>query len=408
MISTLIYRSRLKHSFDASKLCELVCVSQSRNAALKISGILLFDGTHFLQVLEGPLDNVNSLYDKINHDARHDNVVELMRDYAPKRHFEDLGMALFDLRSDNPRSVLRSVIVAGALKFNLASDGRVYKFIKSFIRGSWRDMNPLQSEPASWQFMPDCSLIGQVKAPWFHDQPCQFAIQPIVEPLRGQISSFEALIRSPTGGSPQDYFASIPPSKLHEADLLSKEWAFALAKRIGIGSHKLSINLLPMSLVNIPDAVNILLDQITRNGLVPEQVIVEVTEDEVISGYDEFTTAIMQLRSAGIGLAIDDFGAGFAGLSLLTKFQPGELKIDRSIITDIHLHGPKQAILNAIVKCCTELEISVVAEGVEKVEEWCWLEAAGIKHFQGYLFARPEVNGVPPIHWPVKGKHPDF
>nr|WP_318382429.1 diguanylate phosphodiesterase [uncultured Enterobacter sp.] len=402
MISTLIYRSRLNRNFDPSKLCDLVCVSQSRNAALQISGILLFDGTHFLQVLEGPLENVNSLYASINQDTRHDNVVELMRDYAPKRHFEDLGMALFDLRSDNPRSVLRSVIVAGALKFNLASDGRVYKFIKSFIRGSWRDLNPPQSEPVSWQFVPDDSLFPHVKAPLFIDQPCQFAIQPIVEPLRGQISSFEALIRSPTGGSPQDYFASIAPNKLHEADLLSKEWAFALAKRIGIGSHKLSINLLPMSLVNIPGAVDILLEQITRNGLVPEQVIVEVTEDEVISGYDEFTTAIMQLRSAGIGLAIDDFGAGFAGLSLLTKFQPGELKIDRSIITDIHLHGPQQAILNAIVKCCAELEISVVAEGVEKVEEWCWLEAAGIKHFQGYLFARPEVNGVPPIHWPVK------
>ncbi|WP_318390649.1 diguanylate phosphodiesterase [Enterobacter sp.] len=402
MISTLIYRSRLGRSFEPSKLEELVCVSQSRNAALKISGILLFDGTHFLQVLEGPLESVNRLYDKINQDPRHDSVVELMRDYAPKRHFENLGMTLFDLRSDSPRTVLRSVIVAGALKFNLASDGRVYKFIKSFIRGSWRDQNLPQSEPASWCFVPDRSLVRASPGPLFVDQPCQFAIQPIVEPLRGQISSFEALIRSPGGGSPQDYFASIPAERIHEADLLSKEWAFALAKKIGIGSHKLSINLLPMSLVNIPGAVDILLDQITRNGLVPEQVIVEVTEDEVISGYDEFTTAIMQLRSAGIGLAIDDFGAGFAGLSLLTKFQPGELKIDRSIITDIYLHGPKQAILNAIVKCCAGLEISVVAEGVEKVEEWCWLEAAGIKHFQGYLFARPALNGVPAISWPVK------
>ena len=99
---------------------------------------------------------------------------------------------------------------------------------------------------------------------------------------------------------------------------------------------------------------------------------------------------------------INNFGAGFAGLSLLTKFQPGELKIDRSIITDIHLHGPQQAILNAIIKCCTELEIDVVAEGVEKAEEWCWLEAAGIKHFQGYLFARPGLNRIPPIRWPVK------
>lgn len=402
MISTLIYRSRLTSSFDPSKLSELVCVSQTRNAALGISGILLFDGSHFLQVLEGPLDNVNQLYEKINNDPRHDSVVELMRDYAPKRHFQTHGMSLFDLRTGNPRTILRSVITAGALNFRLASDARVYKFIKSFMRGRWRDVNPRQSEAASWEFITDNLTFSQPQAMVFADQPCQFAIQPIVEPLRGQISSFEALIRSPTGGSPHDYFASIPAGKIHEADLLSKEYAFALAKKIGIGSNKLSINLLPMSLVKIPDAVNILLDQITRNGLVPEQVIVEVTEDEVISSYDAFAFAIMQLRSAGIGLAIDDFGAGFAGLSLLTKFQPGELKIDRSIITDIHLHGPQQAILNAIIKCCTELEIDVVAEGVEKAEEWCWLEAAGIKHFQGYLFARPGLNRIPPIRWPVK------
>jgi len=64
MISTLIYRSRLSPDFDPSKLGELVCVAQSRNAKLQISGILLFDGTHFLQVLEGPLTHVNSLYAK--------------------------------------------------------------------------------------------------------------------------------------------------------------------------------------------------------------------------------------------------------------------------------------------------------------------------------------------------------
>ncbi|MFS2056311.1 EAL domain-containing protein, partial [Variovorax sp. CT11-76] len=84
--------------------------------------------------------------------------------------------------------------------------------------------------------------------------------------------------------------------------------------------------------------------------LSPGQIIVEVTEDEVISSYVEFTWAIRQLRAAGIGLAIDDFGSGFAGLSLLAKFQPDKLKIDRTIVTDIHLHGPKQAIVKAILE----------------------------------------------------------
>jgi len=108
----------------------------------------------------------------------------------------------------------------------------------------------------------------------------------------------------------------------------------------------------------VPGAVNILLEQIARNGLVPEQVVVEVTEDEFISRFDDFEKAIHQLRHAGISLAIDDFGAGFAGLSLLARLQPEKLKIDRSLIEAIHTNGPKQAIVQAIVNCCASLEIS--------------------------------------------------
>lgn len=400
MLSTLIYRSRLSRTFDPALLAGMVDRARARNVELQLTGILIFDGSHFLQVLEGVPESVDRLYEVICRDPRHDNVVELLRDYAAKRRFNNMGMALFDLRTEKPGAVLRAVIQTGALKYNLASDDRVYKFIRTFVEGRWKKQLAHSSEPESWGFLPEAPPFITPSLQRQTDQPCQFALQPIIEPLRGQISSLEALIRGPDGGSPLAYFSSIPPDKLHEVDLLSKAWAFALAKQIGIGHHKISINLLPMSLVKTPNAVDILLEQIARNGLVPEQVIVEVTEDEVISGFDAFSSAIQQLRSAGITVAIDDFGAGFAGLSLLAKFQPGKVKIDRSIVTDIHAHGPKQAIVQAIVKCCAELEISVVAEGVEKVEEWCWLEAAGIRRFQGFLFAKPMLNGAPTIRWP--------
>ncbi|MCW2478005.1 diguanylate phosphodiesterase [Candidatus Symbiopectobacterium sp. NZEC135] len=400
MLSTLIYRSRASRIFDPSLLDALVAQSQARNMTLQLTGILIFDGSHFLQILEGDPEAVNQVYDTICNDPRHDGVIELMRDYAAKRRFINMGMALFDLRHDKPGAVLRAVIKTGALRYNLVSDDRVYKFIRTFVEGRWKKQLAYSTEPESWGFLAEAPPFATPPEQSFLGQPCQFALQPIVEPLRGQISSFEALIRGPNGESPLDYFASIPPDKLHETDLSSKAWALALAKNINIGSHKISINLLPMSLVKVPNAVDILLEQIDRNGLVPEQVIVEVTEDEVISSFDAFSSAIQQLRSAGIGVAIDDFGAGFAGLSLLAKFQPGKIKIDRSIVTDIHAHGPKQAIVQAIVKCCAELEISVVAEGVETVEEWCWLEAAGIRRFQGFLFAKPKLNGAPAIYWP--------
>ena len=99
-------------------------------------------------------------------------------------------------------------------------------------------------------------------------------------------------------------------------------------------------------------------------------------------------------------MAVDDFGAGFAGLSLLTRIQPDKIKIDRAIISDVHKSGPKQAIIHAILKCCASLEIGVIAEGIEQPEEWMWLEAAGVTQFQGFLFSKPELNGIGAVAWP--------
>ena len=87
-------------------------------------------------------------------------------------------------------------------------------------------------------------------------------------------------------------------------------------------------------------------------------------------------------------------------MSLLSKFQPDKIKIDREIISDVHKSGPKQAIVHALIKCCASLEIAVIAEGVEKAEEWMWLEAVGVSQFQGYLFACPQFNGSPAVAWP--------
>ncbi|EOG5376009.1 diguanylate phosphodiesterase [Cronobacter turicensis] len=402
MLSTLIYRSRLKADIDHESLAAIVRQAQTRNAAMQVSGILVFDGYQFLQVLEGPLSSVDALFERISRDERHDFIVELMRDYAPHRHFENVGMALFDLRNVKAHAVLKSVVKSSVVPFNLAREARVYKFIRSFLRHPDRQQISRQFTPDAWRVEPPPQQQPRHDLPpAVMDIACQFALQPIVEPLTCKIKAFEALIRSPDGGSPAALFASMSSETLYNVDLHSKEKAFALAKAVNIGSQMISVNLLPGSLVQAPDAVEILLAQIARQGLLPQQVIVEVTESEVISRFDEFEFVIRQLRAAGINLAIDDFGAGFAGLSLLTRFQPGRIKIDRSIVADIHLHGPKQAIVLGIIRCCAELEITVVAEGVEKVEEWCWLETVGIKYFQGYLFARPLLNRAPSVSWPT-------
>lgn len=100
-----------------------------------------------------------------------------------------------------------------------------------------------------------------------------------------------------------------------------------MAHALELGDKMISINLLPMTLVNEPDAVSFLLNEIKANALVPEQIIVEFTESEVISRFDEFAEAIKSLKAAGISVAIDHFGAGFAGLLLLSRFQPDKYAV---------------------------------------------------------------------------------
>ncbi|HAH0866585.1 TPA: hypothetical protein GFY00_09490 [Escherichia coli] len=95
-------------------------------------------------------------------------------------------------------------------------------------------------------------------------------------------------------------------------------------------------------------------------------------------------------------------GAGFAGLLLLSRFQPDRIKISQELITNVHKSGPRQAIIQAIIKCCTSLEIQVSAMGVATPEEWMWLESAGIEMFQGDLFAKAKLNGIPSVAWPEK------
>lgn len=93
--------------------------------------------------------------------------------------------------------------------------------------------------------------------------------------------------------------------EIYTADLKSKALAFTMAHALELGDKMISINLLPMTLVNEPDAVSFLLNEIKANALVPEQIIVEFTESEVISRFDEFAEAIKSLKAAGISVAID-------------------------------------------------------------------------------------------------------
>ncbi|QLK63589.1 EAL domain-containing protein (plasmid) [Enterobacteriaceae bacterium Kacie_13] len=400
MLLTLVYRSHVSEHVQSASLEELVAQASIKNETSGITGILLFDGTHFFQLLEGPEEAVDSLYSAICRDRRHHNVVELMRDYAPSRRFGNVGMELFDLRKHHEDVVLQAVLDKGTSKYRLTYDDRALQFLCTFVQAREKE-NYLEILPTgSWSFITDETLKPEVEFIFPEMQDYSFAFQPIVDPLSKEIVSYEATLRGPDGGSPMGYFSQLSRTTIYEADLKSKKLAFALASKMGISNKTLCIKLLPMTLVMVPDAVEFLVQEITANGLVPEQIVVAITENGVITREDKFTAAMKQLKASGMRLAIDDFGAGSAGLLLLTQCQPDKIMIDRNIICDVHTSGPKQAVVQAIIRFCSSLEVSVIATGVEKPEEWMWLDAAGICNFQGDLFAMPRLNGAPVVAWP--------
>ncbi|HCT5174834.1 TPA: diguanylate phosphodiesterase [Enterobacter hormaechei subsp. steigerwaltii] len=402
MLTTIIYRSHICEDVPVKALEDMVAAANCRNRQFDVTGILLFNGTHFFQLLEGPADNVKEIYELICRDPRHHNVVELLSDHGPSRRFGNVGMELFDLRQYDTDEVLQQVLDKGTTRYQLTYNDRALQFFRTFVEATEK-ANYFELPPAdAWEFVTENTPLSSQPTVVAKGADCSFAFQPIVDPFMQQVVSWEALIRTPSGESPESYFANLSRGALYESDLKSKQVALSMASALGLQTQTLSINLLPMTLVNVPGAVDFLLTAIEANGFVPEQIVVEFTESEAISRFEEFTSAVRQLKSAGISVAIDHFGAGFAGLQLLAQFQPDRIKINRDLIANVHKSGPRQAIIQSIIKCCASLEILFCAVGVELAEEWMWLESAGISQFQGHLFASPRLGGIPAIAWPEK------
>lgn len=384
MLTTIIYRSHISDNVPIKTLPGMVDKASQLNASHQVTGILLFNGTHFFQILEGPEAGVLAIYNKICADPRHHNVVELMRDYSPSRRFGNAGMELFDLRQHDRSTVLQAVLDKGTSRYRLTYDDRGLQFLRTFVESREKE-NYYEVPPVEyWEFIAD--QTGSSES-WPAEHGVTF--HPVIDPLGRQVTALEAIVTLGPDASAE----GLPK---YQASLNAVRQAFAQAGRACPDGMSLYVTLLPMTLVAIPEAVSIIVDDIRSAGLVPEQVIIGVSETEVISQLEAFSTAVRQLKEAGISLSIDNFGDGSAGLSMLTRIQPDRIRIDAGIIRDVHRSGPKQAVVQAIIKCCSALEITVIAAGIERPEEWMWLEAAGVINFQGHLFSRTGAA----VAWP--------
>lgn len=227
------------------------------------------------------------------------------------------------------------------------------------------------------------------------------AFQPVVDVRDRRIYAYEALVRGPDGQGAGWVLAQVTEENRYAFDQACRVRAIELASRLGL-DRRLNINFLPNAVYHPEACLQVTLAAAAEHGFPRDLITFEFTEDEQIVDRRHLRSIVDTYRRHGFMTALDDFGAGYAGLSLLADFQTDVLKIDRMLISGIHADPSRQAVVAGVLLIAEKLGMSVVAEGVETAEEACHLMGMGVYRFQGYFFARPQIETLCPdseIRW---------
>ena len=217
------------------------------------------------------------------------------------------------------------------------------------------------------------------------------AFQPVVNVETQRIHAYEALVRGPNGESAASVLSKVTEDNRYAFDQACRVKAIETAAEMNL-DRRLNINFLPNAVYHPDACLRLTLTAAKSCGFPLDQITFEFTEDEQVVDRDHLKSIITAYRKHGFKTALDDFGAGYAGISLLADFQPDIIKIDRCIVSRIDTDRPRQAIVAGLMKTAEMLGLSVVAEGVERREELETLHNLGISLFQGFLFARPVIG----------------
>jgi diguanylate cyclase (GGDEF)-like protein/PAS domain S-box-containing protein len=220
--------------------------------------------------------------------------------------------------------------------------------------------------------------------------------QPLVEMQQGVIVGAEALIRwhhPELGLLGPDRFIRVAEDRGYIVQL--GNWVISEACRqqaawraAGLNRITLAVNLSAMQFRQ-HDLQYTLEAALAAHDLPGSALDIEVTESVVMDDVDATMLTIYAIKDMGAQLSIDDFGTGYSSLSYLKRFKADKLKIDRSFVQDIPNDPDDGAIAKAIINIAHTLNMTVVAEGVETLDQWKFLQDEGCDQVQGYLLAKP-------------------
>lgn len=223
-----------------------------------------------------------------------------------------------------------------------------------------------------------------------------FAFQPIVDLDSGIAYAHEALVRGPNGEPAASVLAQIDDNSRYSFDQRCRTTAIAQAAELGMESF-LSINFMPNAVYEPAACIRSTLEAAETHRFPLNRIIFETVEGENIVNRAHLVKIFRAYKSIGFQTAIDDFGAGYSGLTLLADFQPDLVKLDMALVRGIDADSVRQRIVSGVFNMCMDLGIRLIAEGIETAAERDFLADIGVKLMQGYLFAKPSFRSLPVV-----------
>ncbi|ART82462.1 hypothetical protein CBP31_07345 [Oceanisphaera profunda] len=228
----------------------------------------------------------------------------------------------------------------------------------------------------------------------------QLAYQPQICARSGRLVGCEALLRwhhPDKGWIPPDVF--IPVAEQSGLILPLGRWVILeVCQQIkawqdqGKIVPRVSVNVSFVQLLR-EDMPRLLQDCLTQQHLPPSSLTIEVTESSIMQG-EVAIARLRKIRDTGVRIALDDFGTGYSSLSALKGLPIDELKIDKSFVTDLNQGSDGKAIMSAVIAMAKQLNLAVVAEGVENEFELAYLQQKGVDIIQGYYFSKPLLKAA--------------
>ncbi|MEY3253133.1 MAG: hypothetical protein RL227_2106 [Pseudomonadota bacterium] len=253
------------------------------------------------------------------------------------------------------------------------------------------------------RFSPELQSRAQRRVQLAHD--LRYAIargqlslvyQPVVDLRSQRVCKAEALLRwqHPELGaiSPAEFVPIAEASGLIDNlgawVLETAARQVAVWRRLLDPSFRVAINHSPLQFRSARGSGSSWTQQLEDLGIPGEALVVEITEGLLLDHCDALADQLRELRASGVQVALDDFGTGYSALAYLHRYEIDLIKIDRSFVSGAAAGRTGRSLCRSILALAHELNLEVVAEGVETREQRDWLQAAGCHHGQGWLFAR--------------------